>query len=210
LAPAKGLAFQDGYPSAWQRMAAEHPDVAYGSSNLYQSWEVVDPEKWVPHGYACVRVDSRGAGRSPGIIDHFSPRETKDLYHCIEWAAVQPWSSGKVGLNGISYYAMNQWHVATLQPSHLAAMCIGRLRRLVSRPDSGGIFSSLQRAVPAGERSARPRRARPRSRATRRSSRRRDPRAELAKNRPTSVTRFSPTPWPTSTTATVRPSGKRW
>src|SRR5438445_12452810 len=27
---AKGLAFQDGYPSAWQRMVAEHPDVAHG------------------------------------------------------------------------------------------------------------------------------------------------------------------------------------
>ena len=121
---AKGLAFQDGYPSAWQRMVAEHPDVAHGSSNLYQSWEVVDPEKWVPHGYACVRVDSRGAGRSPGFIDPFSPRETRDLYHCIEWAGVQPWSSGKVGLNGISYYGMNQWHVATLQPPHLAALCI--------------------------------------------------------------------------------------
>src|SRR5262245_22894020 len=121
---AKGLAFQDGYPSAWQRMVAEHPDVAYGSSNLYQSWEVVDPEKWVAHGYACVRVDSRGAGRSPGYIEHFSPRETRDFYNCIEWAGVQPWSNGKVGLNGISYYGMNQWHVATLQPPHLAAMCI--------------------------------------------------------------------------------------
>ncbi|MBV8032431.1 MAG: CocE/NonD family hydrolase, partial [Betaproteobacteria bacterium] len=121
---AKGLAFQDGYPSAWQRMIAEHPDVAAGSSNLYQSWEVVDPEKWVPEGYACVRVDSRGAGRSPGFIDHFSPRETKDFYDCIEWAGVQPWSSGKVGLNGISYYGINQWHVASLQPPHLAAMCI--------------------------------------------------------------------------------------
>src|SRR5262249_5816982 len=41
-----------------------------------------------------------------------------------EWAAAQPWSSGKVGLNGISYYAINQWHVASLQPPHLAAMCI--------------------------------------------------------------------------------------
>ena len=47
---AKGLAFQDGYPSAWQRMIAEHPDVAYGSTNEYQNWEVVDPEKWVPEG----------------------------------------------------------------------------------------------------------------------------------------------------------------
>jgi uncharacterized protein len=121
---AKGLAFQDGYPSAWQRMIAEHPDVAYGSSNLHQSWEVVDPEKWVPEDYACVRVDSRGAGRSPGYIDHFSPRETRDFYDCIEWAGVQPWSNGKVGLNGISYYGINQWHVASLQPPHLAAMVI--------------------------------------------------------------------------------------
>jgi uncharacterized protein len=121
---AKGLAFQDGYPSAWQRMVEKHPDVAAGSSNLYQSWEVVDPEKWVPHGYACVRVDSRGAGCSPGYIDHFSPRETQDFYDCIEWAGVQPWSNGKVGLNGISYYGINQWQVASLQPPHLAAMCV--------------------------------------------------------------------------------------
>jgi uncharacterized protein len=121
---AKGLAFQEGYSSAWERMAEKHPDVTAGSSNKYQNWEVVDPEKWVPDGYACVRVDSRGAGRSPGYIDHFSPRETKDFYDCIEWAGVQPWSSGKVGLNGISYYGINQWQVASLQPPHLAAMCV--------------------------------------------------------------------------------------
>jgi uncharacterized protein len=121
---AKGLAFQDGYPNQWQLMAAQHPDVAAGSSNRYQNWEVVDPEKWVPDGYVCVRVDSRGCGCSPGYIDHFSPRETRDLYQCIEWSGVQPWSNGKVGLNGISYYAINQWHVASLQPPHLAAMCI--------------------------------------------------------------------------------------
>ena len=76
---AKGLAFQDGYPDAWETMAREHPDVAAGSTNLYQNWEVVDPEKWVPHGYACVRVDSRGCGRSPGYVDPFSPRETRDF-----------------------------------------------------------------------------------------------------------------------------------
>lgn len=120
----KGLAFQDGYPSAWQKLVAEHPDVACGSSNRYQNWEVVDPEKWVPDGYACVRVDSRGAGRSPGYLDPFSPRETQDFYQCIEWAARQEWSNGRVGLNGVSYYGINQWHVASLQPPHLAAMCV--------------------------------------------------------------------------------------
>ena len=142
---AKGLAFQDGYPSAWQRMVAEHPDVASGSTNLYQSWEVVDPEKWVPDGYVCVRVDSRGAGRSPGFIDHFSPRETKDFYDCIEWAGVQPWSNGKVGLNGISYYGINQWQVASQQPPHLAAMCIweGAADWYRDMTHHGGILSTF-------------------------------------------------------------------
>ncbi len=121
---AKGLAFQEGYPGAWTRMAAQHPDVTAGSSNKYQNWEVVDPEKWVPDGYVCVRVDSRGCGRSPGRIDHFSPRETRDFYLCIEWAGVQAWSNGKVGLSGVSYYGINQWQVASLQPPRLAAMCI--------------------------------------------------------------------------------------
>ena len=119
---AKGLAFQEGYPDQWQRMVEMHPDVIEGSTNKYQNWEVADPEKWVPDGYVCVRVDSRGTGRSPGYVDHFSPRETQDFYLCIEWAGEQPWSNGKVGLLGISYYAINQWHVASLQPPHLAAM----------------------------------------------------------------------------------------
>ncbi|HSQ04745.1 MAG TPA: CocE/NonD family hydrolase, partial [Burkholderiales bacterium] len=57
----KGLAFQEGYKTAWEIMAKEFPDAVAGSTNQYQSWEVCDPEKWVPDGYACVRVDSRGA-----------------------------------------------------------------------------------------------------------------------------------------------------
>lgn len=120
---AKGLPFQVGYRDQWEAMVREHPEVAEGSSCKYANWEVVDPEKWVPDGYVCVRVDSRGMGRSPGVLDIFSPRETQDFYHCIEWAGTQPWSNGKVGLAGISYYAINQWLVAGLQPPHLAAMC---------------------------------------------------------------------------------------
>ena len=119
----KGLAFQDGYKTCWDRMAEDHPDVVKGSSNKYQNWEVVDPEKWVPHDYVCIRVDSRGAGMSPGYMQLWSPQEAIDFYDCIEWAGVQEWSNGKVGLNGISYYAMNQWQVASLQPPHLAAIC---------------------------------------------------------------------------------------
>src|SRR5579885_1683025 len=120
----KWLHFADGYRTAWERMIAQHPDVLSGSTNKYQSWEVCDPEKWVPDGYVVVRVDSRGCGRSPGYVEHWSPRETRDFYNCIEWAGTQPWSNGKVGLSGISYYAINQWQVASLQPKHLAAICV--------------------------------------------------------------------------------------
>ena len=121
---AKGLSFQEGYKGNWARLTKAVPDVLSGSSNKYQNWELVDPEKWVQNGYACVRVDSRGAGRSPGMLDVWSARETLDLYQCVEWAGTQAWSNGKVGINGISYYAMNQWTVGALKPPHLAAMCI--------------------------------------------------------------------------------------
>lgn len=119
----KGIPFRDGaYAERYQRLVGRHPEILEGTSGEYLTWETVDPERWVPFGYAVVRVDSRGAGRSPGYLDIWSPRETRDLAQVIEWAGTRPWSSGRVGLNGISYYAMNQWHVARFQPPHLAAM----------------------------------------------------------------------------------------
>ncbi len=120
---AKGLTFEAGYPRQWARLIQEYPDALQGSSGAYSAWELVDPQQWTPHGYAIVRVDSRGAGRSPGFIDVWGPREARDFYDCIEWIAAQAWSNGKVGLAGISYYAKNQWQVAALRPPHLAAIC---------------------------------------------------------------------------------------
>jgi hypothetical protein len=118
----KGVRYQDHYKLMWDWLIKEHPDLLPGSRKEELTWETVDPETWVPWGYAVVRVDSRGSGHSPGYLDIFSARETQDYYHAIEWAGTRPWSNGKVGLNGISYYAINQWHVATLQPPHLTAM----------------------------------------------------------------------------------------
>ncbi|MFT5181946.1 MAG: putative acyl esterase [Alphaproteobacteria bacterium] len=121
---AKWLHFKDGYPYQWKRLEDHYPDILARSSNRYQNWELIDPEIWVPDGYACVRVDSRGMGRSPGHLDPWSRHEAEDFAICIDWSGAQPWSNGKVGLNGISYYGMNQWQVASLQPKHLAAMCV--------------------------------------------------------------------------------------
>ncbi|SNS42672.1 hypothetical protein SAMN05216276_100988 [Streptosporangium subroseum] len=118
----KGLAFQEGFAGPWKALATNHPEALAESSNKYQNWETVDPERWVPDGYVVIRVDARGAGRSPGHLDIFSPREIRDYYEVVEWAGTQPWSNGKVGLLGISYYAVSQWQVAALQPPHLAAI----------------------------------------------------------------------------------------
>lgn len=142
---AKGLSFQQAYPSAWKVLEDRHAESLAGSSNLFQAWEVVDPERWCQWGYVCVRVDSRGAGRSEGIIDCWSARETVDFAACIEWAGEQEWSSGKVGLSGISYFAINQWQVASLQPKYLAAICAWEGGADFYRDAShhGGIYSSF-------------------------------------------------------------------
>ena len=114
---------QDFAPQALQEERERYP--AFCTQNTrcrYMPWEAPDPERWVPNGYVVVHVDARGAGRSPGYLDPFSAQETRDYYDAIEWAAVQPWSSGKVGLLGLSYYAMMQWLVAAMRPPHLAAI----------------------------------------------------------------------------------------
>jgi hypothetical protein len=98
------------------------PDTLEEKPNDLMNWETVNPEWWVPQGYACVRVDGRGSGKSPGQCEPWSLQEAIDFYDAIEWAAAQPWCNGKVGLNGISYYAINQWFVANLQPPSLAAI----------------------------------------------------------------------------------------
>jgi predicted acyl esterase len=90
--------------------------------NQWMNWETVNPEWWVPRGYASVRVDARGTGQSPGQYDPWSRAESVDFYDSIEWAAAQPWCNGNIGLSGISYYAINQWFVANQQPPSLKAI----------------------------------------------------------------------------------------
>lgn len=119
---AKGLTYQDGYPMQWLKMVTDYPEIFEGSTNKYQAWEVTDPERWVPHGYAVVRVDSRGAGWSEGVLDPMSVQETEDFCASIEWASEQGWSNGVVGVLGISYYANMAWRVAERMPKGLKAV----------------------------------------------------------------------------------------
>ncbi|WP_221937662.1 CocE/NonD family hydrolase [Variovorax sp. KBS0712] len=118
----KGLSYQESFTIQWDKMVEGYPDILEGSTNKYQNWEVSDPERWVPQGYAVMRVDSRGIGWSEGVLDPFGPNEERDIHDSIEWAGTQPWSTGKVAVMGISYYAIMAWRAAQSHPSHLAAV----------------------------------------------------------------------------------------
>lgn len=141
----KDAHFEDAFKPQWDELKKLYPGIdTDGSSGRFLRWEVADPERWVPWGYALVVVDSRGAGESPGMLSVWSRQETEDYFDCIEWAGQQPWCNGRVGLLGISYYAMNQWQVAALRPPHLAAMCPWEGASDFYRDLShhGGIFSN--------------------------------------------------------------------
>jgi uncharacterized protein len=129
----------------WDFVLRDHPEVMQGDSDgRYLTWEVPDPQRWIPAGYAIVVIDARGTGKSPGFYEMMSPLQTRDFYDAIEWAGVQPWSNGKVGLLGVSYLAIKQWQVAALQPPHLAAMIPweGMFDHYRDFYRHGGIFSS--------------------------------------------------------------------
>ncbi|HEY0941922.1 MAG TPA: CocE/NonD family hydrolase [Steroidobacter sp.] len=89
---------------------------------LYENHESINTVDWIPKGYALVRVDGPGTGKSPGTICAFGRPEAEAYYDAIEWAGVQQWSNGNIGTWGLSYYAMDAHNVASLQPPHLKAI----------------------------------------------------------------------------------------
>lgn len=86
------------------------------------TWEAPDPAWWTAHGYVVVNADLRGAGTSGGVGDWMSRQEGEDIADVIEWAGHQSWSSGSVGMLGVSYLALTQWHAAAQRPPSLRAI----------------------------------------------------------------------------------------
>ena len=111
----KDIPYSDFHPKSFS-------EVNPNQRSEHSAWETPDPKYWTSQGYAVVRVDERGLGQSPGVLDTMSRGTSEAFYDAIEWAAEQPWSTGKVGLLGISYYAGSQWRVAALQPKGLACI----------------------------------------------------------------------------------------
>jgi len=111
-----------GYRPAFQfRVLPQSQTVRHSA---WAGWEAPDPAYWVPRGYVLVNADLRGWGRSDGAGGLLDPRQDgADCHDLIEWAARQPWSNGRVGMNGVSYLAISQWAAAATRPPHLAAIC---------------------------------------------------------------------------------------
>lgn len=78
---------------------------------------------YAQHGYASVRVDIRGTGSSDGFFDdEYSEQELRDGEAVIAWLAAQPWSSGAVGMFGISWGGFNALQLAARAPAALRAI----------------------------------------------------------------------------------------
>jgi predicted acyl esterase len=90
--------------------------------NEFTKFEAADPVYWCRFGYAVISPDPRGSWHCDGDLTWMSAQEVEDIYDLIEWAGVQEWSNGKVGMHGVSYLAWSQWKVAAANPPHLAAI----------------------------------------------------------------------------------------
>jgi len=78
--------------------------------------------KAAARGYVVVAQDVRGRYASEG--DWYPFRyESQDGYDTVEWAAVLPYSNGKVGMFGGSYVGATQYLAAIAKPPHLAGIC---------------------------------------------------------------------------------------
>jgi uncharacterized protein len=78
---------------------------------------------YAAHGYACIRVDIRGSGDSQGKpLDEYVKQEQDDGVEIIKWIAAQPWCTGAVGMEGISWSGFNSLQVAARRPPALKAI----------------------------------------------------------------------------------------
>ena len=84
---------KDGHP-----LAGKHPVVVtdFFAYRLLQYATTGLPEPLAERGYVTLTCSPRGSGGSSGAWRPFEQQESQDNYDLIEWAAAQPWSTGKI------------------------------------------------------------------------------------------------------------------
>jgi len=105
-------------PDAFSSIGAE----ARGEKRPNSVMEAGDPWFYARRGYVHIILNVRGTGRSGGVYGLMDDQEVDDVVEAIEWAAAQPWSTGAVGMFGVSYFAMIQHRVGAKQPPSLKCL----------------------------------------------------------------------------------------
>jgi predicted acyl esterase len=79
---------------------------------------------FISRGYVVARVDIRGSGTSEGkLIEYeYTDQEQEDGEVVIDWLSKQAWSTGKVGMFGLSWGAFNSIQMAMRNPPALKAI----------------------------------------------------------------------------------------
>ena len=100
------------------------PMMPVGFSYARGWMESGDPNFYVRRGYVMAIATIRGSRGSGGTFGNIEPDldTVKDLAEAIQWLGHQSWSSGKVGMNGVSYFSLVAKRVAMLNPPCLAAL----------------------------------------------------------------------------------------
>ncbi len=90
-----------------------------GMSHKRGHMEAGDSVFFARRGYAHAVVNIRGTGKSEGVFGNLDQRSIADIAEVVEWLASQPWSSGRVGMTGVSYFSIVSQRVAALAPPSL-------------------------------------------------------------------------------------------
>lgn len=113
------------YPADAKGEKAPGPFPVVVTSHCYNKGIIPTMTNYPAYGYVLVVVDVRGTGCSDGKWGILDDRECQDAYNIIEWAGTQPFSNGKVGVEGFSYLGASSALTAATRPPHLVAASFG-------------------------------------------------------------------------------------
>ena len=124
ITPALGKTPLGGPPQQYRLIPQGQPQPRFSKLT---SWESPDPNFWVAEGYTLVNLNLPGYANSGGPASIISADQGADYREAIEWVGRQDWCTGAVGLLGVSYLAISQFHAAAStysgnQPSALKCM----------------------------------------------------------------------------------------
>lgn len=111
----------DGLRSSAKKYSTIISRTCYDKTSVYTGLKF-EAESFNARGFAFVAQDVRGKFRSTGETEPYA-HDVADAYDTIEWIVSQPWSNGKVGVVGASYYGFTAWAgIACGHPAVMAAI----------------------------------------------------------------------------------------